>query len=448
MKHLSNMYRVLITSILLVLAGSCSFFEVEETIDPNSPSVEAFLNNATRGQIDQLATGVFASMRGGFADYFRITGSLGREVYVLATNESRWYNELLGTAGSIDNANFLNAYYPAFFATVRRASLFGKSAQSSSALSAAEKEAAQGFANTVKAFAMLHALNMQGANGIRIDLEDVLNPGPIVSYDLALTEIKRLLDLGNSQLANGGTTFSFAVPAGFLNFSSPVEFAKFNRALAARVALYQQDWNGVLSILPNSYMNLTGPLTSGPVFTYANSPDVNNPLFQTVNSTQATLVVVHPSFENAFGVGDLRATKIRQRSAPRSLGGLTGSYEPALYAANTSPIPLLKNEELILIYAEASVNAGGAQNVTNAIDAINIIRTAANIPPYAGSTDQTALIDEILNQRKLSLWYEGHRWIDARRYDKLNTIPLDLATHQVFNKLPIPFAEVQWDASN
>jgi starch-binding outer membrane protein, SusD/RagB family len=433
---------------LCMIVSSCSFFEVDETIDPNAPPEAAFVSNATRLQIDQLAIGVFGAMRGGFADYYRITGSLGREVYVLASNESRWYTELLGTDGEIDNANFLNAYFTAFFSTVRRALVFEQSAVASTFLTNAEKEGARGFANTVKAFGMLHALNMQGESGIRISLEDIRNPGPIVSRTEALAEIRRLLDVGNTQLAAAGTAFAFPIPAGFSAFNTPATFIRFNRALAVRVALYQEDWAGVLSIIPTTYMNLTGSLTAGPTFTYGNPPDVNNPLFQVVNSTQATLVVVHPSFETAFAAGDSRASKIRRRTSPRSLGGLNGVFEPALYAANTSPIPILKNEELILMYAEALIQTGSAQNLTDAVAAIDIIRTGVGLAPYSGAIEQSALIDEVLEQRKFSMWYEGHRWIDMRRYNRLATLPLDLDSHVMFDRMPVPFAEVQWDIAN
>jgi hypothetical protein len=445
---ITKKYITLLVVSLCMLTSSCSLFEVDETVDPNNPAESEFIKNATRIQIDQLAVGVFGAMRNGFADYYRITGSLGREIYVLATNESRWYTELLGTSGQIDNANFLNAYFPAFFSTVRRALVFEQSAVASSFLTDQEKEGAKGFANTIKAFGMLHALNMQGENGIRISLADIQNPGPIVSRTEALTEIRRLLDEGNAQLAIAGSTFAFSVPSGFAGFTTPATFAKFNRALAARVALYQQDWAGVLSIIPGTYMDLAGSLKTGPVFTFANAPDVNNPLFQTVNSTQATLVVVHPSFETAFATGDKRATKIRKRAEARSLGGLTGTFEPALYASNTTSIPLLKNEELILMYAEALIQTGDAQNLVTAISAMDVIRIDAGLAAYAGAQEQAVLIDEVLEQRKLTLWYEGHRWLDMIRYNRLSSLPLDLPTHTLFDRMPTPFAEVQWDILN
>jgi hypothetical protein len=93
-------------------------------------------------------------------------------------------------------------------------------------------------------------LEMQYQNGIRISFTDLnspgdmLKPGPFVSYTAALTEIKRLLDLGAAQLAAAGTTFAFPMTTGWAGFSTPTTFATFNRGIAAEVARYQSDWNG------------------------------------------------------------------------------------------------------------------------------------------------------------------------------------------------------------
>ena len=87
-------------------------------------------------------------------------------------------------------------------------------------------------------------------------------------------------------------------------------------------------------------------------------------------------------------------------------------------------------------------------NQTNqAVEAINIIRNAAGIGNYSGATTQAALIDEILYQRRYSLWAEpwGHRWIDARRYDRLNQIPTRYDGGTIFTQFPHPQAELSWD---
>ncbi|MDQ3995952.1 MAG: hypothetical protein M3303_02925 [Gemmatimonadota bacterium] len=37
--------------------------------------------------------------------------------------------------------------------------------------------------------------------------------------------------------------------------------------------------------------------------------------------------------------------------------------------------------------------------------------------------------------------FEGHRWVDMRRFGRLNQLTLDLSTHIVAQQLPVPQAE-------
>ena len=104
-------------------------------------------------------------------------------------------------------------------------------------------------------------------------------------------------------------------------------------------------------------------------------------------------------------------------------------------------IPIIRNEELLLIYAEAKIQLGGPANFTDAVTAINKIRVAAGLLPYSGALTQTALIDEMLKQRRYSLYGEGHRWIDMRRYNRLNTLPIDRAGDDVWVEFPRPVSE-------
>lgn len=123
---------------------------------------------------------------------------------------------------------------------------------------------------------------------------------------------------------------------------------------------------------------------------------------------------------------------------------MTGTHQDARWSSNTASISFIKNEELILLKAEAHANL---DQVDDAVAAINIIRNAAGIGPYIGLLTRVELIDEILYQRRFSLWAEpwGHRWIDARRYEKLNEIPTSFDSGTIFTQFPHPQAEVSWD---
>ena len=55
-----------------------------------------------------------------------------------------------------------------------------------------------------------------------------------------------------------------------------------------------------------------------------------------------------------------------------------------------------------------------------------------------------ALLDELLQQRRYSLFYEGHRWLDLRRYGRLSQLPLDVPSQSIFEAMPRPLAETNW----
>ena len=101
-------------------------------------------------------------------------------------------------------------------------------------------------------------------------------------------------------------------------------------------------------------------------------------------------------------------------------------------------MPIVRNEELILIYAEANIQTN---NFTEAVKAINEIRSKHGLPNYSGALTQSALINEMLYERRYSLYMEGHRWIDIRRYNMLNTLPLDRPGDDVWSEFPLPVSE-------
>jgi hypothetical protein len=77
-----------------------------------------------------------------------------------------------------------------------------------------------------------------------------------------------------------------------------------------------------------------------------------------------------------------------------------------------------------------------------AVIALDIIRESAGLDPYTGAMDAASLTDEMLTQRRYSLYAEGHRWIDVRRYNRLDELPIDRANDDVFSQFPIPLTEL------
>jgi len=108
-------------------------------------------------------------------------------------------------------------------------------------------------------------------------------------------------------------------------------------------------------------------------------------------------------------------SKIALRDATATLDDLSGDYDVTVFTSLNDPIPLIRNEELILIAAEANIGTDNAA----AVAAINVIRNAAGIGDYTGMVTDAALLTEVLYQRRYSLFGEGHRWVDYRRLDQV-----------------------------
>ncbi|MBC3785839.1 RagB/SusD family nutrient uptake outer membrane protein [Spirosoma utsteinense] len=437
------------TSFLLatLLAGSftaCNPLQTEEVIDPNFPSVGAVTNNASKAQLDALSVGQFSLARNGLATYLLVTGTIGKELFNFNGTESRWMTELNGVR-LIDNSAFYNTATTGFGLPVRQANITLAAVGNTSSVSDAEKNGYRGIANTFKGLAYLQMLNAQGTNGVRLNVEDPFNPSKPATYAESLAGIAKFLDDGAAQLDQAGAAFSYTLPSGFAGFNTPATFKRFNRAIALRVAIYQADWAKAATLLPQTFYNATGDLNVGPRNTYnATPPDIQNPL---LNTSSSQIVGVKEVFDRAEP-GDKRLAKVRVQAAPLTYtSGVTYStpYLTNMYTSGSDPIPIIRNEELVLIAAEIAAQQGNAAESTRLI---NIIRTAAGLPNYAGATTKDALINAILKERQYSLFYEGHRWVDMRRYNKLNEIILPVPTMKVLERLERPVAEVNWDVFN
>ncbi|MFD1094776.1 RagB/SusD family nutrient uptake outer membrane protein [Salegentibacter chungangensis] len=435
-------YKLLILSALFTGFVSC---EVKEFSDLNNPEVDAFRENLTRGDLQDLVGGILYSMRDRLGTYYDDLGVIGREFWRFSSSDPRFTGDLLGKENAVldNNTFYITAPWASRYRTVKNANLileFLDGQDLSAQFSAEEISATKGFLKTFIAYELLLNLNLTYENGIRLDVSDENNLGPFVSYTEALSGIRAMLEDGASDLAGGGDEFPFILSSGFSGFDTPSSFLEVNKAISARVAAYQGDDAAVLAFLEDSFLDLDGDLYTGIYYNFSSDQtDILNPMYFPVEATTAGARIVQPSFVTDAEEGDNRLDKIAMRSEPLTLDGLTGEYAVYRYKSNTDAIPIIRNEELILLYAEANIGIDPAETV----EALNIIRAKAGIGPYTGPETTEALTEEMLEQRRYSLYAEGHRWIDMRRYDMLDELPLDRAGDDVFVQFPIPLTENQ-----
>ncbi len=442
---MKNLYRKITLfgmAAATMLAVSCSF---EEQVDPNGPSVDGVASEASIGQLNELVVGVEASFRNGLAIETTASGTLGRELYLFDA-DPRNTGDLLGKNGiGLDNNSFYSTgQWNGSYRCVKNANLLIEAASNTSAVTASEQNGYTGFAKTVIAYELIQMVKSYGQ--ARVDVADEENLGPILDETAALAAIRTLLDEANSELGNASIVFNLS--EGFEGFDDAGSMREFNRAVAAMAAVYAGDGSGALSALNNSYFSLNGDLTVGPKHAFgAGGNDAQNGVFKVPSPAGGDTnigdnIIVHPDWVNDAEAGDAR---VAAKSAPTpdptaSLDGLFAEFETRLYDSPLSPVDILRNEELVLIYAEANILAG---NTGNAVAGINRIRNSAGLSNYTGGNSTAELTTELLNQRRYSLWGENHRMYDLRRYGLTNTLPANEPRpgDQIFDRLPVPLAE-------
>jgi hypothetical protein len=442
MKNIFKMISRFCLIMMVIMMSSCSF---DEVVDPNGPSVDGVSVGASKGQLNELVVGVESTLRNGIAIETTASGTMARELYVFDA-DPRNTGDLLGKNGiGLDNNSFYSTVqWAGSYRCIKNANLVIEGATNTEAVTATELNGYLGFAKTVIAYELIQMVKSYGR--ARTNVSDFDNLGPIEDGATVLSFVRTLLDEANSDLSGAGDTFVFRLSSGFDGFDTPATFAQFNRAVAAMAAVYDGDGTSALTLLGNSYFDLNGDLTLGPKHIFGLGPgNQANGLFKVFSTTvenqnNGDQIIVHDSWINDAEAGDTRVTS---KTAPRpdptvELDDLTGTNETRLYSSQLSPIDILRNEELILLNAEASILAG---NLQDAEDALNVIRNAASLADYAGAQTADALTTEMLNQRRYSLWAENHRMYDLRRYNLSSTLPIDRAGDQVFNVLPVPLSE-------
>ena len=430
--------QLLLVAMLLVGATSCT---LDEQLDPDGPSLEGVLTDASVAQLNNLVVGVESTMRNSIAIQTTASGTMARELYLFDADPRNTANILGKNGSTLENSDFYStAPWAGRYRAIKNANILIQSVNSTSSVSASEVSGYVGFAQTVIAYELIEVLKSYGK--IRVDVSDDLNLGPIVDFTAGIAAVRALLDEGRTNLGQAGGSFAFNL-AGFDDFNTPTTMIRFNRAVAAVAALYAGDKSAARNALGGSYFNLGGDLTTGPKHVFSQSSgDVTNGVYKGPSAAGAPnngdQIIVNDSWIADAEAGDLRVDqKSALRTDPSTQDLLTGTHETRLYASNVSPIDMLRNEELILVYAEAQIGSNNAE----AVAALNVIRTAAGLPSYSGGTDDGSLVTEMLNQRRYSLWCENHRMFDLRRYNLSNTLPIDRPGDVIYNIFPVPLVE-------
>lgn len=468
---------------MTVVVGACDF----NLTDPNSPPPLG--PNATAAQVASAADGLLIGYRFDVSSWVLKAGIIGREDYRLDTADPRFTTELL--AGPLDpsNAAFGGGQWQREYRAIQSGYAI-LNVIGSAQIPASQQAAVRGFVQTIQALSLLMILDAHIEDSIPLDVNRTVGQtlAPFVSNDSAYKAVMAMLDSARSNLASA-SAFPFDLGPGFVGFNTPATFLTFNRGVAARVRAYQASlgalpsgiyvpakkiwssctacWDSVLTALAQSFVSTSAPMDLGAYVAYGTgNQDQANDLSQDVASAiQLAHPFIHDSAELQRG-GTALDKRFLAKVAPRegpgatkpdtfSLACLSSGWSFIRYPTPIAPIPIIRNEELILLRAEANLQKAVPNPIAAAQD-INFIRSTSGgldtIPLLAAqSTD--SILRVLLKQRLYSLLYEGgHRWVDMRRYGRLNQIIIDRPTgctsagipkDVVFATLPVNSFEVQ-----
>jgi starch-binding outer membrane protein, SusD/RagB family len=438
-------------AVVIFGAGACDY----DIQNPNSPDVIG--ENPSAPQVGAAANGILIATRQDVADWALDGAIFGREAFRIDPADPRFVQEMM--QGPLDPGSraFGGDHWLEPYSAIRSANDLLAVIGTASSLTPEQQSATSGFAHTLQAYNFMIILDSHTQDQIPIDVgrDASAPPADFVSNADAWNHVISLLDQGATELL--GAAFPFTLPAGFTGFNTPATFLQFNRALRARVAVYRGDFTGALTFLGQSFLDPAAPMDRGVYIDFGTGPgDVANPL---AVSSQTSENFGHPTLETQAqlqpgGALDQRFLSKLVKRPPRS-GGTTSTIPAQTFSSDlgwirypspNSPIPLIKNEELILLRAEANINQG---ILAPAVTDLNVVRqTSGLLGPYAGPVDQPSLLGELLYNKRYSLMYEGgHSWIDFRRYGLTSSLQsidrIGPPPDQIFPTLPIPTAETQ-----
>jgi hypothetical protein len=460
-----------LAAVLSLSLGACDL----DVPDLNNPSIDVLQVNPDAVSVTKACTGLLIGNRGAMANEFGFVdevGILGREAYNFDSADPRFVGELI--EGKLNPGSpFGGGFWAGPYANIRlgNLTLHALDKVATAEIDDPTKAVMRGFIHTIMADDLLQVIVLRDKNGAVIDTDrdpTAGSLGAIVSKEMVYAEIVRLLDSAIPELNAGPTSFPFLLSTGFDKFDTPkgttahpTSFQMFNRALKARVAAYIASeapeaqkataYQAVLDALADSFID-HGQDGGKPDFALGVYYTYSTKTGDTTNGLINPNIFAHPTLatdvalKNATDPDDRFTAKVekitdvkKQGSSGEEKDPLTSdlSFAP-LYPSPTTPVPLIRNEELLLLEAEALFFTG---DPANANLVLNLVRTGSGgLAPVSVATDPATFIQQLLYERRYSLLFEGgHRWIDLRRFGQ--PIPKDRDTDIQNVRFPIPLPE-------
>lgn len=453
----------------------------------DAPTVDA-IKNLTKTTLQQLAVGVTAQDRASFATtgLVILPEILARDVYRQDASESRYVTETLG--GQADPGSFAGGSgFSGFYTAARAANnaLIALRNPPGGVFTAQEISVSKGFFRTMKAKEFYDVIAQRDSIGIPLQTDAQQEITPVYCKPFVLNYIAAQLDSAYADLQAAGTTQTpFNLPASFdsvlagRNYRKPANLIRLNRGLKGRVDFYRAMQNRAApdaTLLNQAVAELTlalggraeGAVPAGDfgkgIYYQFTAAEILNPRadakISANNYLRDSLTFSKDTTNNRkhYGIDptapwdstDTRLAKLVPRpDGGVTLNGITATHTFSFATATTTnqvlPIPLLKDEELVLLRAQANAELGAAGLAKAYLDAQSVHAAYGSIPLPAFTTRDIAR-RYILREKRLSLLFEGpQRLVDLRAYGYLNAtyLPAELSTDPFNAAFPLPRAEL------
>lgn len=438
---------------------------------PDALNSEAGLNTAVNG--------MYASLRSAnlYGRTLPIKGDLmGDNVYIKAANSGRYldFNDYNITTG---NANAQGIWQSAYITIKNANTVINSTLPNSANIDQFRGEALAARAlmhfELVRNFALPYTVN-QDAFGVPIVTTFDQNNLPTRNtvkevYTQIVNDLTQAFTLMTQSQSGtmtliGGTTRS-------LNSSYFTKYAA--KALLAKVYLHMGDWanakTAALDVIQNSGVTL---LSNGGFVNYWKSAAVRTDKVETIFEVSSDGVNNNGFNSTAYlydaiGYGDAlvtnelynkhTATDVRRQLILPVLSGSTtlyynNKYSNSANASDKDDQKVLRFSEMLLILAEAYARTSDEPNAR-----IRLNQVAQNRDPsFAGfSSTGAQLINDIIEERRKELAFEGDRFFDQQRLNQVinkvrrenPTITLVIPTNNFMRIFPIPQIEVDANPS-
>ncbi|HYJ37014.1 MAG TPA: RagB/SusD family nutrient uptake outer membrane protein [Chitinophagaceae bacterium] len=423
-----NLIKSTIPALILggILMGSCkkSFLDLKPY---NQVASDIAITNET--DMQAAVNGAYAALRDVdlFGRTIPLIGDLMSDnVYIAVVNSNRYLQEFnysyLNT-----HANSLSTWSDAYNGILRANNIIHADIPAT-----AVSNQLKGEALTLRALQYFYLVNIWGqpftvdpnAEGVPIVLEydPILKPARNKVSEV-YTQIEKDLADAYELMTNTSKNSSYATKY-------------VARALQARVALFKGDWNtakiAAQDVVTNGGYTLTA---SANYVNYWKSPTPVSSKVETIFEITNDAVAnggfdALAYFYDATGYGDAiaadalynlySATDVRRNVMTAGTKGgqqvkFVTKYSNSSNAAEKDDTKIIRHAEVLLILAEALARTN---DETNAKVYLNMVAQNRD-PSFTGYTSTgTALIDDILLERRKELAFEGHRYWDLTRTKK------------------------------